>query len=219
VIPALYAIVDAEVAGRHGWTVPALARAYLHGGARLIQVRAKKWGSAALLAAVEEVLTDARTYDALVIVNDRADIAALAGADGVHVGQEDLRIREIRRAFPDVRLVGLSTHTTSQVDAAVGQQAGYIAVGPVFGTRTKDTGYDAVGLDLVRYGRAAVGATAGAGVSPAGASPSLVAIGGITLERAPEVLAAGASSVAIISDLLATGDPVTRVRAYVERLT
>jgi uncharacterized protein YggU (UPF0235/DUF167 family) len=94
VLPRLYAIVDAAAAGRYGWTVPALARACLHGGARLLQVRAKQSGSAAFLAMVEEVRADARACGALLIVNDRADIAALASADGVHVGQEDLRVAE-----------------------------------------------------------------------------------------------------------------------------
>jgi thiamine-phosphate pyrophosphorylase len=211
VFPPLYAIVDAEVAGRHGWTVPGLARAYLHGGARLLQVRAKTWGSGAFLAAVEEVMAEAGTHGALVIVNDRADVAVLAGADGVHVGQEDLRVHEVRRAFPAVRLIGLSTHTTEQVDAAVvGREASYLAVGPVYGTRTKDTGYGAVGLELVRYARASVAA------ATLEAGHPIVAIGGITLERAPEVLAAGATAVAVISDLLATGDPEARVRAYME---
>jgi thiamine-phosphate pyrophosphorylase len=205
--PRLYAIVDADVAARFGWSVPELARACLRGGARLLQVRAKQAGSAAFVAMSEAVVADARAHGALVIVNDRADVAAIAGADGVHVGQEDLRVADVRRAFRGLRLVGVSTHTPDQVHAAAGQAAAYVAVGPVYGTRTKDTGYEAVGLDLVRYARDVLGG-----------APPIVAIGGITLDRAPEVLAAGASSVAVISDLFATGDPEDRVRAYVERL-
>jgi thiamine-phosphate pyrophosphorylase len=208
VLPTLYAIVDAAVARQFGWTVPGLARACMQGGARLVQVRAKDVGSGAFLAMVREVLDDARACGALVVVNDRADIAALAGADGVHVGQEDLRVTEVRRAFSALRVVGLSTHTMEQVDAAAGGEATYVAVGPVYGTGTKNTGYDAVGLELVRYARAVLGA-----------SRPLVAIGGVTLERAPGVLAAGASSVAVISDLLATGDPEARVRDYLRRLS
>jgi len=200
------------VAGRCGWTVPDLARACLRGGARLLQVRAKGVGSAALLGLVEEVLADARACGAIVVVNDRADVAALAGADGVHVGQDDLGVDEVRRAFPRVGLVGLSTHTEAQIDAAVACAPGYAAVGPVYGTGTKDTGYQAVGLDLVRYARRVLDSRSMGGACP------LVAIGGITIERAPDVLAAGAAAVAVISDLLATGDPEARVRDYVARL-
>lgn len=210
--PPLYAIVDADLAARYGRSVEALAGAYLRGGARLLQVRAKRAGSRELLAMTERVLTMARECDALVVVNDRADVARVAGADGVHVGQEDLAVEDVRRAFPSVQWVGLSTHTPAQIAAAVARPADYIAVGPVFGTGTKDTGYDAVGLELVREARRTVEASDGPRARP------VVAIGGITLERAPEVLAAGADSVAVISDLLATGDPEGRVRAYLDGL-
>jgi thiamine-phosphate pyrophosphorylase len=101
--------------------------------------------------------------------------------------------------------VGLSTHTLDQVGAAAGEPVSYIAVGPVFGTATKDTGYTPVGLAMVA-----------AAAARAGALP-IVAIGGIDLERAPAVLAAGAASVAVISDLL-TPDPSARTRAYMELL-
>ena len=211
----LYPIVDATVAEHFGWSVPALASACMRGGARLVQVRAKRAGSREFLDMVQAIVAEAETCGALVIVNDRADVAALAGAGGVHVGQEDLGPAAVRGAFPRLPVIGLSTHTPQQVDAAIGQPAGYLAVGPVYGTATKDTGYAAVGLDLVRYARTrleAARASSGADERP------LVAIGGITLERAREVLAAGASSVAVISDLLSTGDPEGRVRDYLERL-
>ncbi len=212
----LYVIVDADVAAKSGWTVPSLARAYLEGGARLLQVRAKGAGSADCLALCEEVVALARAFDASVLVNDRADIAALAGAAGVHVGQEDLGPQAVRRAFPAIGLVGLSTHTVAQIDEAVGQPIDYIAVGPVFPTGTKDTGYVQVGLGLVRRAREASGAAAAA---VGGRPRPVVAIGGITLERAPAVIDAGADSVAVISDLLAGGDPAGRVRAYLAALT
>jgi thiamine-phosphate pyrophosphorylase len=111
--------------------------------------------------------------------------------------------------------VGFSTHTEAQVDAAVAQPVDYIAIGPVFGTATKDTGYTAVGLDRVRYAAAAVRDSSLADVRP---TRGVVAIGGITLETTTAVLAAGATAVAVIADLLATGDPEARVRAYIERL-
>jgi thiamine-phosphate pyrophosphorylase len=143
-------------------------------------------------------------------VNDRADIAKLAGADGVHVGQEDLDPLSARRLLGDAAIVGISTHSLDQVRAATRLPVDYIAVGPVFGTSTKDTGHRAGGLDFVSAASDAVRA--------AGAHMPLVAIGGITLERAAEVIGAGAASVAVISDLLSAGPPDARVRDYLRRL-
>ena len=102
------------------------------------------------------------------IVNDRADIARLAGAAGVHVGQDDLPPAEVRRDRRAGAIVGLSTHDAAQVDAALASPADYVAVGPIFGTATKDTGYDARGLDLVR----ARPRTAASRSSPSAASRS-----------------------------------------------
>ena len=179
-LPPLYVIVDADVAAAKGWTVPSLARAYLEGGARLLQIRAKGAGGAAYLALTEEVLALARPFGATVVVNDRADVAAAAGADGVHVGQEDLEPRRVRAALPSLAVVGLSSHTPDQVALGLTQPLDYLAVGPVFPTGTKDTGYAEVGLDLVRRAREAAAASG----TPGGPVP-VVAIGGITLERAP----------------------------------
>ena len=144
------------------------------------------------------------------VVNDRADIARLAGADGVHVGQEDLDPPSVRRLVGGSAVIGLSTHSADQVRAALAMPVDYIAVGPVFGTSTKDTGYGEVGLQLVR--------DAAAIVKESGAGKPIVAIGGITLERASDVIRSGAACVAVISDLLSTGDPQARVREYVSRL-
>jgi thiamine-phosphate pyrophosphorylase len=178
-----------------------LAAAFLRGGSRFIQVRAKRLGSGALLDLVGAVLSLARPLGCIVIVNDRVDLAKLAGADGVHVGQDDLPPAEARALLGPEAIIGFSTHTTEQIAAAAAQPISYLAVGPIFGTRTKATGYDAVGVELVR-----------AAVEGARGLP-VVAIGGITLETAPAVLAAGASQVAVISDLL-VGDPEARVRRY-----
>jgi len=207
ILPALTAIVDADVAAVHGWTVPDAARACLNGGARLLQVRAKRAPSRALLAWCDEIVGAAAPFRAAIAVNDRPEIALMAGAAGVHVGQDDLSPSAVRSLLGASALVGLSTHTREQVRAALGESITYLAVGPVFGSRTKETGYQAVGLELVRF---AAGETAG--------SVPVVAIGGITLERAAEVLAAGAASVAVIGDLFATGDPERRTREYVDRL-
>jgi thiamine-phosphate pyrophosphorylase len=185
-----------------------LAAAYLRGGARFLQLRAKQASGAEFLDLASRVVEQARATGAAVIVNDRADIARLAGATGVHLGQEDLAPADVRRIVGDTALVGLSTHTVEQMEAAVHQPVTYVAIGPVFGSGTKATGYDAVGLEMVR----AAAARARAAGLP------LVAIGGITLETASAVLQAGAASVAVIGDLLVTGDPQARVRAFLERL-
>ena len=251
--PPLYPILDADVAAAAGWTLLDLATACLAGGATWFQVRAKRAASGWLLDTTAAIVERAHAGGAVVIVNDRADVARLAGADGVHVGQDDLTPAAVRAIVGDTALVGFSTHTPEQIAAAVREPISYLAIGPVFGTSTKSTGYDAVGLDGVRQARRMLDThqadptfLTGAGAPPPARTdadtspriclssarrgrrrshqthpplPPLVAIGGITLERASSVMDAGAASVAVISDLLATGDPEARVRAYVERLS
>ena len=204
--PRLYAIVDAGVAGRAGWNPCDLARAYLDGGARLLQLRAPGVDSATQLGWCRDVVRLAAPVGARVIVNDRCDLALMSGADGVHLGQDDLPIDAARRLLGPTAVIGLSTHDGRQADAAVRQLVSYLAVGPLYDTRTKDTGLAAVGLEAVRRTRAVAG------------KRPVVAIGGITLATAPEVIEAGAASVAVISDLLAGGDPARRVSAYVDAL-
>ena len=203
-LPPLYPIIDSDICRMRGTDPTALAAACLAAGVRLLQVRQKGGDAAGLLATVRAILAAARQAGARVIVNDRADIAAMAGADGVHVGQQDLRPEMARRIVGDGLLVGLSTHTQEQVDEALHGAADYIAVGPVFSTSTKDTGYEARGLDLVRYA--------------SGRGKPVVAIGGITLANAPSVLGAGAGAVAIISDLLADADVTTRIRQFLSSI-
>jgi len=207
-LPTLNAILDADAAARAGWPLVDLAEAYLEGGARFLQVRAKQASGAQLLELASAVVERAHAAGAIVVVNDRADIARLAGADGVHVGQDDLPAPEVRRILGSRAIVGLSTHTPEETASALDEPITYLAIGPVFTTSTKHTGHDAVGLDRVRH----VALEAGRRGIP------VVAIGGVTLERAADVIAAGAASVAVIGDLLSTGDPRARVRAYLERL-
>jgi thiamine-phosphate pyrophosphorylase len=142
-------------------------------------------------------------------VNDRADVARLVGAAGVHVGQEDLAPAEVRSILGEHAILGRSTHTSAQLEKALAEPISYVAVGPVFATSTKSTGYDALGLASVRE---AARRTSALGLP-------LVAIGGITLDRAEAVLEQGAASVAVIGDLLVTDDPQGRVRAYLRRLS
>jgi thiamine-phosphate pyrophosphorylase len=201
---SLNAIIDVEAAARIGWRPTDVARAFLSGGARFLQLRAKTLPSGAFLDLARELVDLARGAGATVIVNDRADVARLSNAHGVHVGQDDLVPADVRAVAGTDAIIGLSTHTASQIGTAVRQPVDYVAVGPVFGTSTKATGYEAIGLDRVRAAAAAAAA----------AGKPLVAIGGITLDTAPGVIAAGAASVAIIGDLLSTGDPERRVREY-----
>jgi thiamine-phosphate pyrophosphorylase len=122
----------------------------------------------------------------------------------VHLGQEDLPVEAAMAIAGTGMLTGLSTHDRDQIDLALDGPASYVAVGPIFGTPTKATGYSARGLDLVRYA--------------SGRGKPIVAIGGITLERAPDVIAAGASAVAVIADVLTGGDAEARTRQFLMTL-
>jgi thiamine-phosphate pyrophosphorylase len=166
--------------------------------------------SGPFLQMCDEVIAVARPERALVIVNDRADLAVLSGADGVHVGQDDLTPADARRILGGSALVGLSTHSLEQATVAAAAPVDYIAVGPIFGTRTKDASGEAVGTRLISEVRSMLDAR--------GVHTPIVAIGGITLSRVPEVIEAGAASVAVISDLLSTGNPRGRVREFVDAL-
>jgi thiamine-phosphate pyrophosphorylase len=212
-------MVDADAATRAGITVPDLARAYLAGGARFLQLRAKTTPGGQLLAWCEEIAAAARAVDALLVINDRFDIALLAGVSALHVGQDDLPVSAVRRWMGPDAFIGLSTHTPEQIDDALRQPISYLAIGPVFGTMSKDTGYDAVGLERVRLAVRRAGEAASAlSATPAMPAVPVVAIGGITIDNARSVIDAGAASVAVIGDLLSTGDPAARVRDFLDRL-
>jgi thiamine-phosphate pyrophosphorylase len=205
-IPRLNAIVDVEAAERRGRRPIDVARGIVAGGATFLQLRAKTMASGALLELAVAVAEVAHQAGALLIVNDRADIARLAGADGVHVGQDDLSPGAVRRIVGDEMILGLSTHTVEQLDAGSREPIDYMAIGPVFKTTSKATGYSERGIEMVREA-----------AGRARAIP-LVAIGGVTIDTAPSVIEAGAASVAVIGDLLSTGDPEARTRAFLERL-
>ena len=190
------------MAARSGWTPLDLAGAYLAGGARLLQLRAKTLESGAFLDLATAIEEEARRVGARLIVNDRADIARLVRAAGVHVGQEDLSPAAVRRVVGTDAIVGYSTHSVQQIEGALAMPISYFAVGPVFSTATKDTGYEEVGVTLVRDA-----------AQRAGGKMPVVAIGGISLNTARRVVDAGAASVAVITDLLA-GNPQSRVRQY-----
>jgi thiamine-phosphate pyrophosphorylase len=198
-LPRLYAIADASF----GDPV-ALAEKLFAGGVRLVQVRNKKGSSRELLEQVERILTIAPD-DALVLVNDRVDVALLSGAAGVHLGQTDLSPGSARQILGSDRIVGLSTHNPEQALEANALPVDYVGVGPVFWTSSKENPDPVLGLpkfsEICRMVRKPV-----------------VAIGGITLDRARQVRSAGAHSVAVIRDLLAADDLEERARQWNQTL-
>ncbi len=195
--PRLYAIVDATVAGNR---VLELAEELVGAGVRLIQYRDKTTSSRRLLETCT-ALASRLAGRARFIVNDRADVAALCGADGVHVGQDDLGVEEARAICGLERWVGISTHNIEQLCAAVKTSADYVAVGPVFATGTKKNPDPVVGLELIAQAKSLT-------------QKPIVAIGGITLENAELVYRAGADSLAVIRDLLASGNAAERAAEY-----
>src|SRR2546426_6680192 len=197
----LYAIAD--TLGRPELSFLGLAEQICAGGARLLQLRVKDRPTREFLTIAQEVRTICHRYGSLLIINDRADIALAVEADGVHVGQEDLPLAAARKVLGPGKLIGVSTHDPTQALAAERGGADYIGFGPLFGTSTKATGYTARGLEQLREIRALV-------------SLPIVAIGGITAERAPAVLNAGADAVAMISELVLANDITAKVRETLE---
>jgi thiamine-phosphate pyrophosphorylase len=196
VIPPLYAILDFDTVAARGWTPADVCRAWLSAGVRLIQLRAKHLPSGPFLELADELVSLCVDAGAELIINDRADIAAMARAGGLHLGQDDVTPKDARLVVGERSLIGLSTHDRGQVEAGIAEPVQYLAFGPVFPTATKDTGYQALGLDPLRD---AVRIVAQAGLP-------LVAIGGLTIDRAPAVREAGADSLAVITDLLSVPD-------------
>ena len=200
--PRLYPITDTRLSGlTHAEQVEQLAA----GGATLVQLREKVAAPRDFYEAALEAMRVARALGVRLIINDRVDIAIAVGADGVHLGQDDLPPERARELVGAGRIVGYSTHNLEQALAADSTPVDYIAVGPVFRTRTKANPDPVVGPELIRELKARL-------------TKPLVAIGGITLDTAPAVIAAGADSVAVIADLYATGDLAARTREFRRRL-
>lgn len=201
-LPRLYAIVDPLDTGRDP---VALAEALLAGGARCLQLRWKPAAPRDVLDAARAIRSVAHAAGAVFLVNDRPDLAVLAGADGVHLGQDDLPITAARRVLGPGRIVGLSTHDPEQARRAAEAGADYVAVGPVYTTTSKVGALAPRGLDLVRAARAVVPCP-------------LVAIGGIDAVTAAHVIAAGADAVAMIGALVRAPDASAAVREMLDRL-
>jgi len=196
--PALYAILDPEFTTL---SLNDLAIQLADAGVSLMQLRAKRWPARRVYRQAKELIEILSPRGVRFIVNDRADIAAMVGAAGVHVGQEDLPLEDARKICPTPWWVGVSTHNFDQLREASLTSADYIAVGPIFPTGAKENPDPVVGLEFVRQARAITG-------------KPIVAIGGIMAESAADVFRAGADSVAVIRDLIAAPDPAARARQY-----
>jgi thiamine-phosphate pyrophosphorylase len=201
VLPRLYVILDATLL-----TVSAIdcAQELAVAGVRLMQYRHKHAPAGEMLKVSKQLAASLQPQGITFIVNDRPDVAAIADASGVHVGQDDLGVAAARTLVGD-KIIGVSTHNLEQFELAAAGTAGYIAVGPIFATSSKANPDPVVGTDLIRRVRNLT-------------DKPIVAIGGIKLENAAEVIAAGADSVAVISDIIAAPNRAQRARQYLDLL-
>jgi thiamine-phosphate pyrophosphorylase len=202
VLPPLYVILDAVLLPSDPI---ALTNQLLHAGVRLLQYRNKTAPAREVLQTAQVLCAEALQRDATFLVNDRPDIARLAGAAGVHLGQDDIDVAPAREVLGRDRIIGLSTHNLEQFKSALETDADYIALGPVFATSSKANPDPVVGLEVVREVRRWT-------------EKPIVAIGGITLERARQVIDAGADSVAVISDILKAKNPADRAQQFLQLL-
>lgn len=202
VLPRLYVILDATLLNNSPLDC---AQELAAAGVRLLQYRDKTASARDLLATSRELVSSLNSYGASLVVNDRPDIAVLAAAAGAHVGQEDLEPEQARAVVGDEMWVGTSTHNLDQFRRAAATSADYIAVGPIFPTSSKANPDPVVGLELIRQVRNLT-------------EKPIVAIGGITLERAASVIEAGADCVAVIRDIVCAVKPGERARRFLDTL-
>jgi thiamine-phosphate pyrophosphorylase len=193
-------VADADAAGER--PLAGLVEAALAGGVRAVQLRAKGWGAGRLLNVARELRAITAGHGALLFVNDRVDVALLAGADGAHLGDDDLPLPLARRISPPGFLLGRSAVTPEELRRARDEGADYAGAGPVFGTGSKADAGPAIGVDAIH-------AASALGLLP------VVAIGGITAANAGEVLRSGAAGVAVISAILHAADPEEAARELV----
>jgi len=201
-INALCVITDEVISGR---SHEAIGEAALKGGARFLQLREKRGDLRRLLQAARTLAQACREVGALLVVNDRLDVALAVGADGVHLGQDDLPAALARPLLEGGRLLGVSANRPEEAAAAERAGADYLGVGPAYPTATKERIRPILGPEGLRALRAAT-------------RVPIFAVGGITLERIPEVLATGADGVAVISAIAAAPDVAAATRAFLEVL-
>ena len=198
--PTLYVVLDRAAA--RGRSLDDLLGAVIDGGCRMVQLREKDWPSGRLLPVAERLLARARSAGVTFIINDRVDLAVAVGADGVHLGQDDLPPQIARAAPPPGMILGLSTHDVTQARLARDAGADYVAVGSMFATATKPD-FQLVGPELVRKLRPDI-------------RVPLVGIGGITHDNVADVIRAGADGVAVISAVCGAPDPTAATRRFLE---
>lgn len=199
----VYALADDDTRWRNDTRT--VVEAALEGGARVVQLRLKRTGDRDALELARWAVERAHAAGALLFVNDRYDLADLSGADGVHLGDRDLAPERLPGEVRARLLVGLSTHTLDQVRASRERPVDYIGFGPVFGTRSKESEWEARGPAMLKEAVAVAG-------------HPVVAIGGIALSNAAEVRAAGAAAAAVISAIADAADPVAATRALAREL-
>lgn len=202
-LPKVYPILDSETLAARHISLEMAACAFLEGGASILQIRHKSHWSRDVFAEAQRIAAVCREHGATLIVNDRADIAMLLDA-GLHVGQDDLAPREARKLIGPDAILGFSSHSAPQLCAAGGEPVDYVALGPVYGTRSKVNPDPTIGVEEVRRCRGLL-------------DKPLVAIGGITLENAADVLRAGADSVALIAGLIPQAPTAQSLRERMEQ--
>lgn len=193
-IPSIYPLTDVQLSGlSHAEQIRLLSR----GGATLVQLREKQMSPNEFYEQAKAAVTVAEQCGVRLIINDRVDVALAVGANGVHLGQDDMPPEAARKLLGEQAIVGYSTHNVEQAIEASKLPIDYLAIGPIFTTTTKSDTAPVLGLAGLRTVRQAIG------------DFPLVAIGGITAANAPDVIEAGADSVAVISALLAYPDRIT----------
>ena len=202
VLPRLYVILDPALL-----TIPETDCAQLlaAAGVRLVQYRNKQASARELFECSKRLASLLVPQEVTFVVNDRADVARAVEASGVHVGQEDLEPEDARLVIGREKLLGVSAHNEEQFAKAAATSTDYVAIGPVFPTYSKSNPDPVVGLEMIRRVRALT-------------DKPIVAIGGITLDRAAKVVRAGADAVAVISDILRAPDPGKRAKQFLNIL-
>ncbi|OGF66912.1 MAG: thiamine-phosphate diphosphorylase [Candidatus Fischerbacteria bacterium RBG_13_37_8] len=198
----LYVITDSTMAGM---SHSSIVKESIKGGARIIQVRDKEMADGQLLQEMRQSIKELSDHHML-IVNDRVDVGFLAGAKGIHLGQDDLPVSEVRCLLGNEAIIGISTHNIKQFEQALGEDVDYIAIGPIYDTATKISSNKPLGLEYVTTLRAMT-------------DKPLVAIGGITLERASKLWKEGIDAVAVVSDIMKSVDISGKIAEYIQLFT
>lgn len=193
----LYVITDASIAKIPHYEI---VKKSISGGARIIQIRDKTISDSELLRIAKKVIED---FPAIyLIINDRVDVAILSSACGVHLGQDDIPPEYVRQSLGDNFIIGISTHNIEQIQQAINNDTDYIAIGPIFSTKTKISNNKPLGTDYASKIRSLT-------------NKCIVAIGGITLQTAQQLWQIGIDAVAVVSDIMKADDISNRVSDYI----